>query len=342
MDTAVWAFALLVAALLVFIVSTRQWPLGQRTLIWGAGAALLAVSYVLTSKLGPQDGFVQSALDALGHGRDSLFGEVVEGNRRIVNGYIGPMLDVLLVFGAIAALLALIAFTPGEAIERITRPLCIAALGAVGGGIVALTVVAFGFGGYPERRVFFGVLHETDVIDGDTIRLGDLAMRLGGIDAPEFTQLNVDGTMSADDQICYLGAVAKRCGDEARNVLVQLVQNQVVVCKKASRTRDLYGRPIVICTARISEENWPGLAQEVARAGYATALETGGTADQTYQKEIDDAKQNGRGIWAYCLLKPAVWRNNSGAKKRFVESGGTDWDEGDVVSAANCAHKKKS
>jgi hypothetical protein len=46
------AFGLLAASLTVFIVSTRQWPLLQRALIWGFGVALLVVSVLASSDIG--------------------------------------------------------------------------------------------------------------------------------------------------------------------------------------------------------------------------------------------------------------------------------------------------
>lgn len=336
-DASFWAFALLIAALLVFIVSTRQWPLGRRALVWGLGLALLAGSLYLNTKLGPHDGFVRTALDSLRFGKDSLLVEVVEGNRGFVGGYVAPMLDTLLVFGALAALFALVAFTPGGAIERLTQTLCIAALGATAGGLIALVVVAFGFGGYPKRTVFFSTMQADGAIDGDTIRMGDISMRLAGIDAPEYAGLNEDGSTSIDDQICFSGTEPVRCGNEARSALRRLIEGRTVVCKrlfKGGKTaNDLYGRPLVTCTARVSEHSWLALGWELARAGYVIASEGG---PDLFGPEIAEAKEKGAGIWSYCSLKPSVWRNNVVARRKFLESNGKVWDADDIIAGARC------
>jgi endonuclease YncB( thermonuclease family) len=328
MDNSLLAFGLLVAALLVFIVSTRQWPLAQRSLIWGAGAALLIVAAWLSVRSGAHEGLLWSAIDMAEARNDSVMVQAVEGNRAFIGGYVAPMLDLFLGFAALAGLLALIAFTPGEGVEKIVRALCIAVLGGVAGGIVALAVVAIGFGGYPERQVFFDTLGTDDVVDGDTIRLGDVSMRLAGIDAPE------------DDQVCFSVDEEKNCGTEAREALVKLVKGRVVICAKPEdnpKLRDRYGRPLVRCTVRVDASSRFDLAYRLAQDGYATAPELNGEEDDTFATEIAEAAKDGRGIWAYCLLKPTVWRNNSVAKNLFIESGGTRWDEGDIVAGTKCA-----
>jgi endonuclease YncB( thermonuclease family) len=337
MDNSLLAFGLLVAALLVFIVSTRQWPLGRRSLIWGAGAALLVLAAWLSVRSGAHEGLLWSAIDTLEARKDSVMVQAVEGNRAFIGGYVAPMLDLFLGFVALAGLLALIAFTPGEGVERVVRALCIAVLGGVAGGIVALAVVAVGFGGYPERQVFFDTLSTDDVVDGDTIRLGDVSMRLAGIDAPEYAPDNQDGTPSADAQLCFVDTEARRCGTEARDALIRLVKDRVVICARESGPRDPWGRPLVQCEVRVDAGHRFNLAYQMAKDGYATAYESDGELDPKWGTEIAEAAMEGRGIWATCLLKPVVWRNNSVAKKRFVESGGLGWDETAVVAGAKCA-----
>jgi endonuclease YncB( thermonuclease family) len=345
MSNSLTAFALLVAALLVFIISTRQWPLGRRALIWGVGAALLLVAAWLSVRSGAHEGLLWSAIDTLEARKDSVMVQAVEGNRAFIGGYVAPMLDLFLGFAALAGLLALLAFTPGEGVERVVRALSVAVLGGVAGGIVALAVVAVGFGGYPERQVFFDTLSADDVVDGDTIRLGDVAMHLAGIDAPEYAPDNQDGTRGTDAQLCFRGTEPRRCGAEARDALVKLVAGRVVICAKPAdnpQLRDSYGRPLVRCEVRVDAGSRFDLAYRLAQDGYAIAAESSGGADETFATEIAEAAKEGRGIWSYCLLKPISWRNNSVAKKRFVDTGGTDWDEADVVPGAKCAKAGKA
>lgn len=332
MDNSLLAFALLIGAQLVFIVSTRQWPLPARALIWLLGAALLGGSAYLSLRGGGHDDLLRAALDAVKEREDSVLVQAVEGNRDFIVAYVAPMLDLFIAFSAVAGALALLAFTPGEGLERIVRGLCDGILGAIAGGLIALVVVAVGFGGYPQRQVLFDIMNAQGVVDGDTIRLGDVSIRLDGIDAPEI------------DQVCFAGAQRIECGADARRDLARLVEDRVVVCTKpldVPVTRDTWGRPVVRCTVRVDSNTRFDLGYRVALDGYATAPEQGGRLDPTYATEIAQAAKEGRGIWPTCLLKPKVWRNNSVAREAFVGSNGTEWNEADVVDAAKCAKPPK-
>src|SRR6185295_8109946 len=93
-----------------------------------------------------------------------------------------PMFGVFLVLALVIGVVSLVAFTPGQTIERIVRPLNLIVLGAIVGGLLALVVAGVGFGNVEKRRVLINVVQKEDVIDGDTIRMGDLSIRLWGID----------------------------------------------------------------------------------------------------------------------------------------------------------------
>lgn len=332
MDNSFLAFALLIGAQLVFIVSTRQWPLGARSVIWLLGAVLLGGSAWLSFRGGGHDNLLRAAIDAVKEREDSVMWQAVEGNRDFIVAYVAPMLDLFIAFSVVAGLLALLAFTPGEGLERIVRGLCDAILGAIVGGLIALVVVAVGFGGYPQRQVLFDIMNAAGVVDGDTIRLGDVSIRLDGIDAPEI------------DQVCFAGAAKVDCGAAARDTLARLVESRVVVCTKpldVPVSRDAWGRPVVRCTVRVDSSTRFDLGYRMALDGYATAPEMNGRLDPTYGTEIAAAAKEGRGIWTSCLLKPRVWRNNSVAREVFIGSNGTVWNEADVVDATKCAKAPK-
>jgi endonuclease YncB( thermonuclease family) len=304
-------FLLLIAALLLFLLSTRQYRLRLRGAIWLGGAVLLAVSALGAGRDGGGGLFlaIQDAATSAAFLSDSVVWQALWGNRDTVGGSIVPMLDVFLVLGALLGLLALIAFTPGDKVERFTRPLCIALLGAIGGGVFALAVVAIGFGDYSKRRVYIDTVEAEDVIDGDTFKMGDVAMRLDGIDAPEASQ------------ICFRDGRPRPCGEEAREALVELTAGgAIVVCgrrgedpeSRAVRVpRETYGRPLVQCWIRRGEEQFD-LARQMVRAGHA--VEWRARISGPYSDDIAFARAEGEGLWSTCTLSPSVWRNPTQAE----------------------------
>jgi endonuclease YncB( thermonuclease family) len=74
---------------------------------------------------------------------------------------------------------------------------------------------------------------QASVVDGDTIEIHGMRIRLWGIDAPESTQL-----CRGDDSLQY------RCGAEAANAT--FIANRPVNCSPINRDR--YGRTVATCT----------------------------------------------------------------------------------------------
>jgi endonuclease YncB( thermonuclease family) len=87
-----------------------------------------------------------------------------------------------------------------------------------GAGVVALP---------PRGRSVEG---EVSVIDGDSLRIGDLELRLKGIDAPEMRQT------------CHRGGRPYRCGETARQALRAKVAGRALACRIDGRDR--YGRAL--------------------------------------------------------------------------------------------------
>jgi endonuclease YncB( thermonuclease family) len=71
------------------------------------------------------------------------------------------------------------------------------------------------------------------VIDGDTIQIHGIQIRLFGIDAPE------------SGQTCTVQGKAYRCGQRAANVLDGKIRGQVVECRP--KDQDRYGRNVAVC-----------------------------------------------------------------------------------------------
>lgn len=117
------------------------------------------------------------------------------------------------------------------------------------------------------------VLSEVRVVDGDTLDLGDVRVRIDGIDAPEFGQ--------------SCGSWA--CGKAALEHLSTLVSAGEVTC--ASHSEDGYGRTIATCHA-----DGIDIGAEMVRAGYAWAFVK---YSEEYISQEAQARDAALGIWRY-------------------------------------------
>ena len=127
-------------------------------------------------------------------------------------------------------------------------------------------------------------------IDGDSLRRGDIEVRLHGIDAPELHQDCVAG-----DGRSY------PCGREARSALARLVAGQDLTCTVTETDR--YGRDVATCRAGDVDIN-----AAMVRSGWAVAYRRHGTA---YLAEERAAKAAGRGLWQGPFEEPEAWRNRN-------------------------------
>ncbi|MFH1557916.1 MAG: thermonuclease family protein [Pseudomonadota bacterium] len=121
-------------------------------------------------------------------------------------------------------------------------------------------------------------------VDGDTLHILDLRVRLDGIDAPELAQT------------CGAPGAAWPCGAEARRRLEDLLAVPLVTCHL--RGSDAYGRRIGTCTARGRD-----VARVMVEEGLALAL-----SGRTYKSDQDAAKRQGLGLWTGPFQRPADWR----------------------------------
>ena len=111
------------------------------------------------------------------------------------------------------------------------------------------------------------------VLDGDTLRVGDQVVRLGGIVAPARGSTCQGADRTAVD-----------CGAEAANKLASLVRGNAVDCTVSGH--DVRGRPVAFCMAGGKTLN-AALVQD----GWAKAE----TAD--LREPETSARAAGRGIW---------------------------------------------
>jgi endonuclease YncB( thermonuclease family) len=131
----------------------------------------------------------------------------------------------------------------------------------------------------------------TQVIDGDSLRVGGDEVRLEGIDAPE------------GRQTCLRGQVSWPCGKEARAALERLVRQGTVTCR--SSARDQHGRLLGTCRAGETEINATLVAQ-----GWAVA--SGRGVNAPYLREQRSAEEKKLGIWQGTFTWPREWRREHG------------------------------
>ena len=139
------------------------------------------------------------------------------------------------------------------------------------------------------------------VVDGDSLRRGDMDIRLHGIDAPEYRQ-NCQDKHGAE----------YACGKQAANALRSLVGARDVSC--SSIETDRYGRAVAVC--RIGELEING---EMVRLGWAVAYTH---HSFSYARLETEARRTKRGIWAGSFERPEDYR----ARQHLVQGNLGDTD----------------
>jgi len=124
------------------------------------------------------------------------------------------------------------------------------------------------------------------IVDGDTMRVAGVRVRLRGIDAFE------------RGQTCRRAGGGYDCGASATAALAGLVGGRPVVCR--GRERDRYGRVLAVCSAGGHDLN-----AAMVSAGWAIAY-------GAYDLEEYRARAAGVGAWVGTFERPAVWRGAHG------------------------------
>lgn len=292
------AFLLLIAALILFLASTRQWALWIRGSVWAAGVALLVFASLLLGGAArdPELGTALGDFFAkLTHPGDSMLVRMLESNGATVARIVLSLFDIFLFFAAIVSVIALIAFRPGETLEMAIRPVMIGIIGAIVGGLVALAIVGTGFGTREaERRAYAGpVLLET-IHSGDTLLLNGDLVRLRGIDAPE------------EGQTCRLAARVQDCGAESQRALRRILEGAYVICAVDAQVP---GGRTVTCTAVKGGGEEFSIAKRMVEEGYAIGLQG------SFAAEAADATARARGLTTWCSVDPSAWARFTPAQR---------------------------
>lgn len=123
-------------------------------------------------------------------------------------------------------------------------------------------------------------------VDGDSLEMTGVRIRLFGIDA-------IEGR-----QTCQRNGSSWACGQEAADQLAGMVRGKEITCEQ--RDRDRYGRVVAVCTAGGYD-----LGEAMVGQGYAIALSTISDAYVGVEERARSAKV---GIWGGQFDIPAAYR----------------------------------
>jgi endonuclease YncB( thermonuclease family) len=135
-------------------------------------------------------------------------------------------------------------------------------------------------------------------IDGDTLDMSGMRVRLAGIDAPEAMQT------------CKRADVDWACGSEATSTLTEIIGAQQVTCTSQGLDRD--SRMIAICRVRAQD-----IGRELVRRGLAIALDD---APEDYHEASAQARRLNYGLWASTFQLPSQWRAENPRAEPNTES----------------------
>ncbi|MGY4282007.1 endonuclease YncB(thermonuclease family) [Bradyrhizobium sp. LM2.7] len=129
---------------------------------------------------------------------------------------------------------------------------------------------------------------QASVIDGDTLEMHGVRIRLWGIDAPESSQL-----CRGEDSLQY------RCGAQAANGLDAFIGRRPVNCVRVSL--DLYGRTVATCSVGGAD-----LGEWLVYNGLA--LDWPQYSKGRYHETQREAERTGRGLWKGSYVEPWLYR----------------------------------
>ena len=132
------------------------------------------------------------------------------------------------------------------------------------------------------------------IIDGDTLVVRGLSVRLYGIDAPESMQH------------CLMGSLTWPCGRAAVQVLSRRIGSREVSCEERDQGR--YGRVVAVCRVGGEDVNVWMVAE-----GWAFAYSK---YSKDYVSHETAARAAKRGIWRGEVIAPWEWRKG----KRFADT----------------------
>ena len=143
----------------------------------------------------------------------------------------------------------------------------------------------------PQKKWSSYVNGNAKVVDGDTIIIKNLRIRLFGIDAPE------------KNQICKINSKAYNCGKSSTEALKRFIDDHRVLC--TWKNLDIYGRPLAFCSVSRIDGSEIFLNGMMVATGNAVAYKK---YSKKYLKTEKSARENREGIWQGEFDMPWDWR----------------------------------
>lgn len=125
------------------------------------------------------------------------------------------------------------------------------------------------------------------IVDGDTLEINGIKIRLFGIDAPERGQICRDDSNNGYD-----------CGAKATEQASILISGEVVSC--LPRTTDRYGRTVAVCSIAGND-----LGKKLVSSGWAVAFER---YSRDYISDENLAHNQRLGLWRGSFERPSEYR----------------------------------
>ena len=136
------------------------------------------------------------------------------------------------------------------------------------------------------------------IIDGDTIHVNSLKIRLEGIDAPEIRQTCRKPYIKISSIIGFTISKDYSCGLISKKKLSDKINNHEIKCQTLSK--DKYKRFLATCfKKKLNLNKW------MVRNGYAVAYKR---YSKQYLEDETYAKKNKKGIWQGKFVRPEKWR----------------------------------
>ena len=143
--------ALLALAIFWFWASTRQFLILIRLVLLLLGATCVGLAVDRFAAAHPE--ILALAIASIRAAKYPILW-ALSGNIDVVDAALSQFAIVVGVMVTALGFVALIALTPGERVERVVRTLLYGLVGAMVGGVLALSHVAIGFGGAVKRQVY--------------------------------------------------------------------------------------------------------------------------------------------------------------------------------------------
>tara|TARA_B110000046_G_scaffold114266_1_gene121523 strand:- start:164 stop:952 length:789 start_codon:yes stop_codon:yes gene_type:complete len=132
------------------------------------------------------------------------------------------------------------------------------------------------------------------VVDGDTIHIGKIKIRLWGYDSPE------------QKQTCTIKSKPWNCGQAATEHLKKFIGDNPVTC--VQKDKDRYGRIVAKCAVGTLD-----IGAEMVEVGLAIPYWK--YSGKYYTQSYKEARGLGRGMHAGTFIEPWVWRKSQRRKK---------------------------